>query len=70
LNHDWKPEHGGQLRIYKNGEDESDFVEVLPEFGRFVCFLSGSVYHEVMPAHRERFSLTGWLRKEYLPFDL
>jgi len=68
LNKNWKPEEGGQLRIYKNGTDETDFIDIQPEFGKFVCFLSGSLYHEVLPANRERFSLTGWLRKEAIPF--
>jgi SM-20-related protein len=68
LNKDWKPEQGGQLRIYKDGENEMDFLDIQPEFGKFVCFLSGNLYHEVLPAKRERFSLTGWLRKESIPF--
>jgi len=37
-------------------------VGVLPEGGKLVVFLSESMEHEVLPASRERFSLTGWLR--------
>jgi len=61
LNEDWKPEHGGQLRVY-DAENPEIFTDVLPEKGRFVCFRSDTIYHEVLPANRERFSLTGWIR--------
>lgn len=62
LNKDWKPKHGGQLRVYL--PDSDNYFDVEPTFGKFVCFLSASLYHEVIPSNRERFSLTGWLRKE------
>ncbi|TNE73070.1 2OG-Fe(II) oxygenase [bacterium] len=68
LNKDWKPEYGGQLRIYL--PDSEDYFDVEPTFGKFVCFLSGSLYHEVLPSKRERFSLTGWLRKEKVLFGV
>lgn len=61
LNDDWTQADGGQLRVYHPG-DETQFTDVIPINGRFVCFKSGSVYHEVLPSNRERFSLTGWLR--------
>jgi SM-20-related protein len=57
LNENWKSEHGGQLRIYHD-DDES---EVLPVAGRLVCFRSDQLEHEVLPATRERLSLTGWM---------
>lgn len=57
LNKDWKEEHGGQLRIYF----ENGFKDVLPTAGRLVCFRSDLLEHEVLPATRERLSLTGWL---------
>lgn len=62
LNEDWKPEDGGQLRLYDGPEDNAESRDVLPGGGNFVIFLSGSVYHEVLPATRERVSLTGWFR--------
>lgn len=68
MNKDWKPEYGGQLRIYL--PDSDDYFDVEPTFGKFVCFLSASLYHEVLPAKRERFSLTGWLRKEKVLFGV
>lgn len=56
LNENWKPEHGGQLRLYlPNG-----MQDVRPEAGRLVCFRSDLIEHEVLPATRERYSLTGW----------
>ena len=67
LNENWQAEDGGQLRIYDPADPSSEsYFEVLPTFGTFVCFRSDLIYHEVLPAHRERFSLTGWLRKEIL----
>lgn len=57
LNNDWKDEHGGQLRMYL-GDSVKDF---LPIAGRLVCFRSDQIEHEVLPATRERMSLTGWI---------
>jgi SM-20-related protein len=57
LNNDWKAEHGGALRMYLPGRTR----DVLPEAGRLVCFRSDRIEHEVLPATRERLSLTGWL---------
>lgn len=64
LNFDWKPEDGGQLRLYLPvGEDELA-VDVLPSAGRMVCFRSDLLEHEVLPTLKERKSLTGWLRDQ------
>lgn len=57
LNDNWKPEEGGQLRIYK----DSGVADVLPEAGRLVCFRSELLEHEVLPSTRERVSITGWM---------
>lgn len=57
LNTDWKPEHGGELRMYLPGRTR----DVLPEAGRLVCFRSDRIEHEVLPATRERLSITGWI---------
>jgi len=57
LNENWKEEDGGQLRIYLP-EGPSD---ILPLAGRLVCFRSDILEHEVLPATRERLSLTGWM---------
>jgi len=57
LNENWKEEEGGQLRVYFSA-DTKDFF---PVAGRLVCFRSDLLEHEVLPATRERLSLTGWL---------
>jgi SM-20-related protein len=57
LNEDWKTEQGGQLRMYlPEGE-----LDVFPIAGKLVCFRSDQIEHEVLPANRERMSLTGWI---------
>ncbi|MCC9135827.1 2OG-Fe(II) oxygenase [Pontibacter silvestris] len=71
LNEDWLPEHGGNLRLYlpkENGEEET--LDVLPIAGRLACFRSNLLPHEVLPATRHRYSLTGWLKDQLneLPF--
>jgi SM-20-related protein len=64
LNEDWLPENGGTLRIYNN--DNQYFTEILPTFGTLVCMRSDTVWHEVLPATRLRYSITGWLRRSEL----
>ena len=60
LNDGWLPEHGGQLRMYLDNDRVQD---VQPIGGCLVVFLSGEVPHEVLPATRDRLSLTGWFRR-------
>lgn len=61
LNPDWATEDGGELVIY--AEDRITVLEtVAPRFGTFVTFLSEEFPHEVLPASRPRYSLTGWFR--------
>jgi SM-20-related protein len=43
--------------------DEDRAYDVQPTGGCLVVFLSGEVPHEVLPATRERLSLTGWFRR-------
>jgi SM-20-related protein len=57
LNNDWQAEHGGDLRMYLPDET----LDFLPIAGRLVCFRSDQIEHEVLPATRERLSLTGWI---------
>jgi SM-20-related protein len=68
LTHDWLPEHGGQLRMFlKDGAQ----YDVQPTGGSLVVFLSGDMPHEVLPATRDRLSLTGWFRRRGSePFEL
>ena len=60
LNADWLPEHGGALRMALADDEELD---VLPAAGTLVVFMSADFPHEVLPASRERLSLTGWYRR-------
>jgi SM-20-related protein len=62
LNQGWTPPDGGELRVYLDGASLDSFVDVAPKAGTLVTFLSEQFYHEVLPAHRERMSITGWFR--------
>lgn len=57
LNKNWKEGEGGQLRMHLPQGSK----DIFPEAGRLVCFRSDSIEHEVLPASRERLSLTGWI---------
>lgn len=59
LNETWSDADGGQLRIHTG----DGTVDVLPQLGTLVCFRSDSVWHEVLPSHRERWSIAGWFRR-------
>jgi len=61
LNENWQQSDGGQLRIFIN-EETGETLEVLPEAGTFVTFLSAEYWHEVLPAERDRLSITGWFK--------
>ncbi len=59
LNHNWTAADGGVLRIYDAGRVR----DVLPVAATLACFLSDRFEHEVLPAMRQRLSLTGWFRR-------
>lgn len=60
LNENWEDKDGGELQLYvKDGKT----ISVHPKAGTLVCFMSAEFEHEVLPAKRERASLTGWFRK-------
>lgn len=61
LNADWLPGDGGELAMYRDDKPEP-FLVIQPEFGRMVIFLSEDFPHEVLEAHKPRFSLSGWYR--------
>lgn len=70
LNFEWAPEDGGQLRLYLPQEDGTEqHTDILPLAGRLVCFNSQSLEHEVLPARRRRYSITGWLKDEQSLFN-
>ncbi len=58
LNKNWKPKDGGALVLYVQNQE----IHILPEFGKTVIFKSDVLEHEVLPARRNRSSITGWLR--------
>jgi SM-20-related protein len=60
LNPDWRPEHGGALRVHVDAAPSED---VLPEGGTLAAFLAERFDHEVLPATRPRLALTGWFRR-------
>lgn len=64
LNDNWTESDGGQLRMYLPQE----IVDFVPVSGRFICFRSDLIEHEVLPARRDRISLTGWLLDQ--PLDV
>ncbi len=53
LNVGWKPELGGQLRIYP------DSIDISPTHNRLVVFLA-ELEHEVLPVQGQRLALTTW----------
>jgi len=63
LNEGWQDDDGGQLRMYLPEQT----LDVSPIGGRLVCFRSELIEHEVLPATRDRLSVTGWLTNQ-LPF--
>ncbi len=65
LNPEWQAGDGGELRLYTDRESgiKGPSIDIAPEFGKLVLFLSEEFWHEVLPASRERHSITGWFRK-------
>ncbi len=62
LNPTWSNADGGALRLYEAERS----IEIYPNAGTFVIFRSDAIYHEVLPATRTRFSLTGWFKRRSL----
>ncbi|MFN7927777.1 MAG: 2OG-Fe(II) oxygenase [Blastocatellia bacterium] len=62
LNPNWEERFGGALRLY----EDQRAIDVYPQAGTFVIFRSDAIYHEVLPATHERFSLTGWFKRRSL----
>ncbi len=60
LNEAWTAADGGALRIHLS---DSEARDVLPVRGTLACFLADRYEHEVLPASRERLSVTGWFRR-------
>lgn len=60
LNEAWGAEDGGELRVYLADGSEQD---IPPVGGSLIVFMSADLPHEVLMAHRERLSVTGWFRR-------
>ncbi len=58
----WKVSDGGELAIYLNLDGKETTKMICPISGRMVIFESQELEHEVMPAHKNRMSITGWLK--------
>jgi SM-20-related protein len=63
LNESWTASAGGQLRLYLDDKNPQKYLDIEPTGGRLVVFFSGEFPHEVLPAKRQRISLTGWFKK-------
>lgn len=63
LNDAWTEADGGALRLYLERAGEPPSVDVPPAAGTLAVFLADRHAHEVLPARRDRYSLTGWFRR-------
>lgn len=63
LNAHWSAADGGTLRIFTDPLDPTHCEEILPIGGQLVTFLSARFMHEVLPAQRDRLSITGWFKR-------
>jgi SM-20-related protein len=63
LNPGWREEDEGALRLYLEKPESEPYEDILPVGGTLVCFLSDRFHHEVLPARRERLSVTGWFSR-------
>jgi len=61
LNTNWDQADAGELLLYPEAGDQP-IQTIMPKFGTLVLFLSEQFPHEVLKAHRPRFSLAGWFR--------
>lgn len=61
MNDGWQKGDGGELEVFHNNSDATTVVE--PIGNRLVLFNSATVWHQVLPAHKGRKSVTGWLLK-------
>lgn len=63
LNPKWKPEHGGELVIHKEGKQKTDSIFIEPVYNRLALFKS-ELLHEVLPCKKRRYSVTTWLKDQ------
>jgi Rps23 Pro-64 3,4-dihydroxylase Tpa1-like proline 4-hydroxylase len=65
LNPDWKPEHGGELKLYPHPEKP---VTIEPIMDRLVLFSSPHMVHRVLPCFSDRYCLTLWFYGNYASY--
>lgn len=58
LNTDWEEKDGGELCIHH----KKGIQHISPESGKTVFFQSNELEHEVLMTHKQRMSITGWLK--------
>ncbi len=63
LNDGWQVDDGGELVLYLDQAEAGQSISIAPLAGRTVLFESARLEHEVLPARRDRMSVTGWLRR-------
>lgn len=64
LNDGWKTGDGGELKIWTSPEGREGAYEIIePRMGTMVCFMAEDFWHEVLPATKQRMSITGWFRQ-------
>ena len=64
LNEGWKTGDGGELKIWTSADGRDGSYELIePRMGTMVCFMAGDFWHEVLPATKQRASITGWFRQ-------
>jgi SM-20-related protein len=64
LNSHWQLGDGGELKLWTDaGEKSGAFELIQPRMGTVICFMVGDFWHEVLPAHKTRMSITGWFRR-------
>lgn len=66
LNDDWQPASGGELLLYSDRQSRTPLQRFYPAAGKLVVFMSADFPHEVLPATRQRLSMTGWYKKRDL----
>lgn len=63
LNSQWQIGDGGEFCVH-SPDNKEILQHVEPKPGRAVFFLSDKIWHSVAPTAQERWSLTGWFRRD------
>jgi SM-20-related protein len=63
LNDAWREGDGGALQLFGGPDAIEPARSVSPIAGTLVALRSDTIPHAVAPAHRERWSIAGWLRR-------